>query len=169
CVLTKSNDDAAMLTGLLSQQGVQAKLIQSNDGFNLYNLYELRYFTDHIKSGTDSPLITEEEWATAKRELKTHFDKSSKKDLVNAVIRAFEEANTLKKYKSDWEAFLYESKAEDFINIDSEIVYVSTIHKAKGREFDNLYILLRGFTPRTDEEKRQFYVAITRVKSRLSI
>lgn len=169
CVLTKSNDDAAMLTGLLSQQGVQAKLIQSNDGFNLYNLYELRYCTDIIKSGTDSPLIAEEEWAAAKREVKTHFDKSSKKDLVNAVIRAFEEANTLKKYKSDWEAFLYESKAEDFINIDSEIVYVSTIHKAKGREFDNLYILLRGFTPRTDEEKRQFYVAITRVKSRLAI
>lgn len=169
CVLTKSNDDAAMLTGLLSQQGVHAKLIQSNDGFNLYNLYELRYFTDIIKSGTDSPLIAEEEWAAAKRELKTHFDNSSKKDLVNAVIRAFEEANTLKKYKSDWEAFLYESKAEDFINIDSEIVYVSTIHKAKGREFDNLYILLRGFIPRTDEEKRQFYVAITRVKSRLAI
>lgn len=169
CVLTKSNDDAAMLTGLLSQQGVQAKLIQSNDGFNLFNLYELRYFTDLIKSGTDSPLITEEEWATAKRELKTHFDKSSKKDLTNSVVRAFEDANPLKKYKSDWDAFLYESKVEDFINIDSEIVYVSTIHKAKGREFDNLYILLRGFIPRTDEEKRQLYVAITRVKSRLAI
>src|SRR5690606_4000317 len=53
--------------------------------------------------------------------------------------------------------------------IDTEVVYVSTIHKSKGREFDNLFILLRSFTPRTDEDKRQFYVAITRVKSLLSI
>jgi ATP-dependent DNA helicase RecQ len=58
---------------------------------------------------------------------------------------------------------------EDFLNVDSEMVYVSTIHKAKGKEFDNVYLLLKNFTPAADEDKRQLYVAITRAKTNLSI
>lgn len=169
CVLTKTNEDAMLLSGLLLQQGVQAKLIQSNDGFNLSNLYELRFFSDMINENTDSPLITDDDWADAKRRLNAHITASAKKDLANTAIKAFEEANTAKKYKSDWKAFLFESKVEDFLNIDSEVVYVSTIHKAKGKEFDNVYLLLKNFVPNTDEDKRQFYVAITRAKTNLSI
>ena len=48
-------------------------------------------------------------------------------------------------------------------------MYVSTIHKAKGKEFDNVYLLLKNFTPGTNEDKRQFYVAITRAKTNLYI
>lgn len=169
CVLTKTNEEAMALTGLLLQKGVQAKLIQSNDGFHLENLYELRYFSDIINAHSDGPMIPEEDWALAKRQLHSHMSVSSKKEFVNAVIKVFEEANTSKKYKSDWKSFLFESKIEDFLRIESEIVYVSTIHKAKGKEFDNVYLSLKDFTPNTDEEKRQFYVAITRAKSNLYI
>ncbi len=169
CVLTKTNEDALLLSGLLLQKGVQAKLIQSNDGFNLIDLYELRFFTDIINANADSPLITDDDWADAKRQLNQHIDTSSKKELANAVIKAFEDTNTAKKYKSDWKAFLFESKMEDFLSIDSEVVYISTIHKAKGKEFDNVYLLPGNFTPAVDEEKRQFYVAITRAKTNLSI
>lgn len=169
CVLTKTNEDAMLLSGLLLQQGVPAKLIQSNEEFNLTNLYELRFFSDMINEHTGSPLITDEDWEVAKHRLNVHIHTSAKKDLANAAIKAFEEANTAKKYKSDWKAFLFESKVEDFLDIDSEIVYVSTIHKAKGKEFDNVYLLLKNFVPASDEEKRQFYVAITRAKSNLSI
>lgn len=169
CVLTKTNEDAILLSGLLLQKGVQAKLIQSNDGFHLIDLYELRLFTDIINDNADSPLITDEDWADAKRQLNQQLNTSSKKELVNAAIKAFEETNTAKKYKSDWKAFLFESKVEDFLSIDSEVVYISTIHKAKGKEFDNVYVLLGNFTPADDEDKRQFYVAITRAKTNLSI
>ncbi|WP_026764550.1 RecQ family ATP-dependent DNA helicase [Sediminibacterium salmoneum] len=169
CVLTKTNEEALVLTSLLLQKGVQAKLIQSNDGFNLSNLYELRYFSEIINANTDSPIIFEEDWANAKQKLITHIKTSSKKELAISVIKTFEETNTIKKYKSDWRSLLFESKIEDFIKIDSEIVYVSTIHKAKGKEFDNVFLLLNNFMPQTDEDKRQLYVAITRVKSNLSI
>jgi ATP-dependent DNA helicase RecQ len=169
CVLTKTNEDAMLLSGVLLLQGVQARLIQSNDGFNLCNLYELRLFSDIINNNADSPLITDEDWADAKNRLNAHIHNSSKKHLANAAIKAFEDVNTAKKYKSDWKAFLFESKVEDFVSVDTEIVYVSTIHKAKGKEFNNVYLLLKNFTPGTDEEKRQFYVAITRAKSHLSI
>ncbi len=169
CVLTKTNEDAILLSGLLLQQGVQAKLVQSNDGFNLINLYELRLFSDMIYEHTDSPLVSDDDWADAKRRLNAHIANSSKKDLANAAIKAFEDANRAKKYKSDWKAFLFESNVEDFLTIDSEVAYVSTIHKAKGKEFENVYLLLKNFTPATDEEKRQFYVAITRAKTNLFI
>jgi ATP-dependent DNA helicase RecQ len=169
CILTKTNEDAMLLSGLLLQQGVPTKLIQSNDGFSLSNLYELRYFSDIINGNADHPLITDEDWENAKRQLNTHINASTKKDLVNAVIKAFEETNTVKKYKSDWKSFLFESKMEDFLMVDSELVYASTIHKAKGKEFDNVYLLLKNYAPDTDEDKRQFYVAITRAKSDLSI
>lgn len=169
CVLTKTNEEAMLLSGLLLQKGVQAKLIQSNDGFKLSNLYELRYFSDRLNDNEDSPLITDEDWVQAKRQLNTHINTSTKKELVIAVIKAFEDANTAKKYKSDWKSFLFESKVEDFLSVDSEFVYASTIHKAKGKEFDNVYLLLRTFTPDKDEDKRQFYVAITRAKTNLSV
>lgn len=169
CVLTKTNEEALLLSGLLVRHGLQAKLIQSNDGFNLSNLYELRFFSDMIDTHVDSPLVTDEDWNDAKRRLREHIQISAQKDLAYLVIKAFEEVNTARKYKSDWKAFLLESKVEDFLSIDTEVVYTSTIHKAKGKEFDNIYLLLQHFTPATDEDKRQFYVAITRAKSNLSI
>jgi ATP-dependent DNA helicase RecQ len=169
CVMTKTNEEAMLLSGLLLKQGVHARLIQSNDGFNLTNLYELRYFSEIINKDSDSPIISDDDWVSAKRELNRHINDSAKKDLINGVIKAFEDINTLKKYKSDWKAFLFESKIEDFLTIDSEIIYVSTIHKAKGKEFNNVFLLLNNFTADTDENKRQFYVAITRAKSNLSI
>ncbi|MFD2921312.1 RecQ family ATP-dependent DNA helicase [Terrimonas rubra] len=169
CVLTKTNEEAQLLCGLLLQQGMQAKLIQSNEGFNLSNLYELRYFSDMVHAHADNPLITDEDWADAKRRLQGHIQTSTQKDLALAAIQAFEAVNTAKKYKSDWKAFLLESKIEDFLSIDTEVVYASTIHKSKGKEFDNVYLLLQQFTPATDEDKRQIYVAITRAKTNLNI
>jgi ATP-dependent DNA helicase RecQ len=169
CVLTKTNEEAMLLSGLLLNQGLHARLIQSNDGFNLSNLYELRYFSDIIDSDSESPIISDDEWTSAKRQLNNHINGSSKKELANNVIKAFEDINTTRKYKSDWKSFLFESKVEDFITIDSELIYVSTIHKAKGKEFDNVFLLLKDFAPDKDENKRQFYVAITRAKQNLHI
>ena len=169
CVLTKTNEEANLLSGLLLQLGMHSKLIQSNDGFSLSNLYEIRYFSDLINKDDDSPMIGEEDWENAKLILKDHIDASPRKDIAYGVIKAFEDTNPVRKYKSDWKTFLYESKMEDFLHIDSEIIYVSTIHKAKGKEFDNIFLLLRNGTPETDEGKRLLYVAITRPKSNLFI
>ncbi len=169
CVLTRTNDEAALLTGLLVEQGLPAKLIQSNDGFSLLNLVELRVFSDLLEKGADTPLIPDDVWNDAKRQTIEIIDRSNKKDLANAIIKRFEEVNTQRKYKSDWKAFLFESQIEDFQPADSETILVATIHKAKGKEFDNVFLLLDKFSPDTDEAKRQFYVAATRAKSVLHI
>ncbi len=49
------------------------------------------------------------------------------------------------------------------------VVTVSTIHKAKGREFDNVYMLLNEVDSSTEERKRVLYVGMTRAKKALYI
>lgn len=167
CLLTKTNEEAMLLTGLLQKQGIQAKLIQSNDGFHLYNLYELRYFSDLVLKGEESSVIHFETWTEAIQKLTTHAAKSNKLELALSMIKEFESINERRKYKSDWKSFLIESKIEDFIKANTDTIYVSTIHKAKGKEFDNVFILLNRFQPDTDENRRQLYVAMTRAKTNL--
>jgi ATP-dependent DNA helicase RecQ len=48
-------------------------------------------------------------------------------------------------------------------------VLVSTMHKAKGKEFDHVFLLLRNYPLRAEANKRVVYVAITRAKQSLHI
>ncbi|MBX9784230.1 MAG: RecQ family ATP-dependent DNA helicase [Chitinophagaceae bacterium] len=169
CVLTKTNDEALQITGLLLKNGMQAKLIQSNDGFSLQNLLEVRFLLNEINTGDDIKIISDEVWAKAKSEMRKKFQQSSKLEVCNNLIQQFEDSNSNKKYKSDLEVFVRESKLEDFYNENGETIFVSTIHKAKGKEFDNVFIMLENFNPETDEAKRQLYVAMTRAKRNLTI
>jgi ATP-dependent DNA helicase RecQ len=168
CILTKTNEEAALITGLLLKYNIPAKLIQSNENFHLNNIVELRYFSDQILAG-DLPIINDGDWSTALQNFRNQFRRSTKFELILTVIDQFELANPARKYKSDWKVFLNESRIEDFISVDGETIYVSTIHKAKGKEFDNVFILLDNFQWNTEEAKRQFYVAITRAKNNLCI
>lgn len=169
CVLTKTNDEALQITGLLLKNNIQAKLIQSNDGFSLYNLEEVRYFLSRLNQNDDIFIISDESWINAKRELLSKFRNSNKLEICNNIIRDFETTNPKKKYKSDLDVFIRESKLEDFFNENGEIIFVSTIHKAKGKEFDNVFLMLDNFNAETDEAKRQLYVAMTRAKQNLTI
>jgi ATP-dependent DNA helicase RecQ len=157
------------VAGLLQRHQMPAKLIQSNDGFSLYNLYEIRYFLDNLNLSDDSYTINKEVWAAATRLLKERFGRSDKLDLCLRLLKDFETTNSTQKYRSDLDTFIRESRLEDFAGGDNDTILVSTIHKAKGKEFDNLFLLLDGFTTETDEKKRQLYVAMTRAKNNLTI
>lgn len=169
CVLTKTNDEALQITGLLLKNGMQAKLIQTNDGFGLQNLSEIRFLLNEINIGDDVKIISDDVWTNAKGEMRKKFQQSSKLEVCNNLIKQFEESNSKKKYKSDLEVFIRESKLEDFYNENGETIFVSTIHKAKGKEFDNVFIMLDNFNAANDEAKRQIYVAMTRAKHNLTI
>lgn len=169
CVLTKTNTEALHITGLLLNKGMQAKLIQTNDEFSLFNLLEIRCFLDLLGMEEDVFIIDDGAWENAKRELKNKFRTSTNLELCINLIRDFEAVNTEKKYKSDLEVFIRESKLEDFFNERGETVFVSTIHKAKGKEFDNVFLMLENFNADSDEAKRLLYVAMTRAKQNLIV
>jgi len=169
CVLTKTNEEASQITGLLLKTGMQAKLIQTNDNFSLYNLAEVRFFLNELKLTNDVFVLSDEIWDDAKRALKNKFQQSSKIEICNNIVKDFEVTNPKKKYKSDLEVFIRESKLEDFFDENGETIFVSTIHKAKGKEFDNVFLMLENIDPATDETKRLLYVAMTRAKENLYI
>lgn len=169
CVLTKTNDEALQVTGLLLKKGMHAELIQTNDGFNLYNIAEIRFFLDALNQEDDVFTISDQVWEHAKRELINNFRSSTRLDSCFKLIKDFETTNPKTKYKSDLEVFIRESRLEDFFSENGETVFVSTIHKAKGKEFDNVFLLLENFNVSGDQEKRQLYVAMTRAKNNLTI
>ena len=168
CVLTATNDEALRIMGLLTRQGIPAKLIQSNDGFDLYDIAEIRYFIKRLGSMERSPVIDDEIWEQAKEKLSETYSDSACLPLCIRILDTFAEVSK-KKFRSDFSEFLHESHIEDFISTSGDTVLVSTIHKSKGREFDSVYMMLNNYDFSEDANKRAVYVGMTRAKSRLSI
>lgn len=169
CILTTTNDEALQIEGLLKNNNISAKLIQSNDNFHLYDLKEIRYFLDQLDFSIDKYIISDQNWRTAKLQLKNEFKVSPNFEICVNLIKDFELTHPKKKYQSDVEIFIRESKIEDFINSKVETILISTIHKAKGKEFDNVFMVLSNFNPNEDKRKRQLYVGMTRAKNNLTI
>ncbi len=168
-VLTKTNDEALHITGLLLKNGFPAKLIQSHDGFSLYNLLEIRTFIEDLEIGQETATISIEAWNNAKRLFAKKYKHSANYDFCKNLFIDFQETNPKVKYTSDFEIFIKESKLEDFVTQKGETIIVSTIHKAKGKEFDNVFLMLDNFSVDSDYSKRQLYVAMTRAKQNLNI
>ena len=168
CVLTKTNDEALLVLGLLVREGYNAKLIQSNDGFNLPDLAELRFFIDSINRERGLPVIPDDVWASSIERLRDEFSGS---ECLTPCLELLEEFDRISKvkYRTDLEQFILESKLEDVFDYGGDEIIVSTIHKAKGREFDSVYMLLDDYYCGTDEKKRQLYVGMTRAKENLYI
>ena len=168
CLLTSTNDEAAQATGLLNKLGIRARLIQSTDGFHFYNLMEIRYFLKQIENKIASPLISNELWDEAKQKTIDKYKDSSCLEYVINFFSTFEKTNKIK-YRSDLNEFLFESKLEDFCGDGDATIFVSTIHKAKGREFDTVYMLLNHQEAVREEDIRKLYVGLTRAKNSLHI
>lgn len=168
-VLTKTNEEALKIAGLLRHHRLPVRLIQSNEGFNLLQLYEIRYFIQQLKLPVGVSSILPQIWENAKRQLKDNFAKSSKLDLILHLFSEFEIIYPKTRFFSDFQSYVGESKMEDFYSTFSENILVSTIHKAKGKEFDQVFLLHQQTEPRESSEKRLLYVGMTRAKSLLSI
>ncbi len=169
CVLTVTNEEALRVCTLLNKRSIRARLIQSLHGFRLSNLAEIRFFLKMIDRKLRSAVISNEIWENAKCSLNEYFRESECLGNCNNLISDFEETHTYSKYRTDLEEFINQSNYEDFYTDELDAVYVSTIHKAKGREFDNVYMLLNNFTLDGGAESRKLYVGMTRAKNALYI
>ncbi|MDO5531606.1 RecQ family ATP-dependent DNA helicase [Sutterella sp.] len=166
CVLTQLNDEAEEVLSLLLDRNVPARLIQSLDGFHLPDLAEIRHFLRLLESA--GPVISGNFWEKAVDRLETIYAASPCMEILRNLIREFRETHD-ELYRSDLEGFINESNYEDFYSIGRGMVEVSTIHKAKGREFGTVHLLLSGVSDLTDEDRRKIYVGMTRAKNALYI
>jgi len=168
CVLTQTNEEAVILMALLRKHGVNSKLIQSMDGLRFWNMAEIRYFLRYIDKRIKTPLIAEELWEEAKHTTFSAYDRSLSLAYVKRCVELFEQTNKTK-YFSDFKEFVFESSVEDFCDVSGTEIVVSTIHKAKGREFDNVYMLISDNYSKDAHLLRRYYVGMTRAKNRLFV
>lgn len=139
------------------------------DGIRFWNLAEIRYFLKVIDKSTHTPLIPDELWESAKQSTYKLYSNSESLTYIKNCITQFESTNRIK-YYSDFKEYVFESSIEDFEDYSDSDVIVSTIHKSKGREFDDVYMLINGGGYTKDDQLiRKYYVAITRAKKRLFI
>lgn len=168
CVLTQTNEEAVIMVALLRKHNLKSKLIQSMDGFRFWNMAEVRFFLKCIEAETHTPLIADEVWEKSKQRTYSAYADSASLCYLEQCVKLFEETNKAK-YLTDFKEYIFESSAEDFCDLQNADVVVSTIHKSKGMEFDDVYMLISEPRQLTDEVLRRYYVGITRAKQRLFI
>lgn len=167
-VLTHTNEEAVILVALLRKHGLRSKLIQSMDGFRFWNMAEVRLFLKYIERDTHTPIVTDEVWNEAKRKTFQAYATSSSLPYLKRCIELFEKINKAK-YLTDFKELVFESTTEDFCDTSDADVVVSTIHKSKGCEFDDVYMLVSQPQHVTDSGMRSYYVGMTRARKRLFI
>ena len=170
-ILTQTNEEAVIMLALLHSHGIKAKLVQSMDGLRFWNLAEVRYFLKKIDQGikaTKSPIIPDDIWEAAKQLTFQKYATSQALPYLRRSLQIFEQTNRAK-YYSDLKEFVFESSVEDFCDISKSDIVVSTIHKAKGHEFDHVLMLITHPEHPTDDILRRYYVGITRAKRTLTI
>jgi len=165
-VLAHTNEEVSALYSALYDQGIQARYLLDRGGFRLRNLEEIDYVDFHLKQLCgDDHRIDEEYFEIVWEKSKRRFQGSLHLKLLKQVIDGFRKEYDAY-YLSLWESYLDEITFEDFSN--SARVTVSTMHKAKGKEFDTVIVVIH---PRhiDDELLRLYYVAVTRAKKELII
>ena len=163
-ILTRTNEETMLVAYELEQRGLHATIVQSMGGFCFGNLAEIRYFLKQL--GQDEISISYEKWHEAKKRTLETYSSST---CLNAIKHFFADFEATRQvyYRSDLREFIFESYIEDFIAADDKSVFVSTIHKAKGREFDTVYLLSPVPDGRDINDMRAYYVGLTRAKRNL--
>ncbi len=166
CILLRTNEEAALMASLLNYHGLKAFLVQSTDGFSLPSLLEIRTFLSWI--GNEQAKISEETWNELLARFRQTFSESPNYAACRQLFHVFGKT-VQQKYRSDLETFLYESNVQDFLTGGRKAIWVSTIHRAKGREYDSVYMGLEAWDYDGQEALRAMYVGMTRARHHLTI
>lgn len=164
-VLTRTNEETLQIAYELEQLGIHTTVAQSMGGFRFCNLAEVRYFLKHLASAGDIS-IAREKWQEAKNRTIEAYATSKCLGVMRHFFADFEATHKVY-YRSDLQEFILESNIEDFITADGQSIFVSTIHKSKGREFDTVYLMSPVPDGSKVEEMRSYYVGLTRAKRNL--
>lgn len=163
-ILTRTNEETMQVAYELERRSLHATVAQSMGGFRFGNLAEVRYFLKQLDRNEIS--ISKEKWQEAKQRTLETYASSTCLNVIKHFFADFEATRQVY-YRSDLREFIFESNIEDFIAADDQSVFVSTIHKAKGREFDNVYLLSPVPDGRDINDMRAYYVGLTRAKRNL--
>jgi ATP-dependent DNA helicase RecQ len=169
-ILTHNNDDALTLKSLLKKYNIDSKLILDKQKFKWCDLFEIREFDNAILNNlsNDNNILTEEVINKAYKEI-SYLSQSKNfyciKELINYIRN--KENFTYEAWRS-----LLDDLDDEFCNLSTSRIIISTIHKSKGKEFDNVIIMDKDSPYNKTLNNnliRRYYVGITRAKKNLFI
>lgn len=171
-ILAHENEQVLDMYSILKQDDtLDVSYLLKNEGFHLYMLDEICTFNQYLESNLDADdnIISQKLFDNAKEFLKKEYAKSSKLNLALKHISEFEDKHDLLTM-SFWNNYTYEVFAGALSSNNSKIV-VATIHRAKGKEFDEVHVVLQNHHHQDslDYFYRLYYVALSRAKSLLHI
>jgi ATP-dependent DNA helicase RecQ len=169
-VLTRTNSEALMAASLLMERGVKARYVGGSDGFGTGRLRELRRFMHLLRAQyPQAGIVPKELWSEVRGQFLSEMAISPLAEDLRDLFALFDERYQQRYDTGEWAAFLREIRISDAVRGEDRTVLVSTMHKAKGREFDNVFVLLDEQPMVREEDKRLLYVACTRAKERLVV
>lgn len=163
-ILCKTNESVLTMYSILKEKKINVRYLTDKKGFRLGQLVELQDFLNEWKrSSFDEASIL----------INERYKKSSNLLLAQKVIERFVEEvifenNTPEYLAKEFEDYLLSIEFDEF-ELSKAKVIVSTMHKAKGKEFDTVYVLVDNDFIKNDYDRRLLYVAITRAKENLYI
>lgn len=174
-LLLRSNDEVLRAQYALAKAGIKAGYILDKEGFEVGDLVELWEFLECLKNGLDihqaHKKICEiykdsQNLELFKRALKL-FAREYRADLDYA--KSVDTNLGASVVASDFEKFLAELKFEEIEEAKGKVI-ISTMHKAKGKEFDIVFVGVRkDFRFSEIAERRLLYVVFSRAKQKLFI
>ena len=165
-ILTRNNGEAEWVSALLHAKNIKHNLLRSVSPRPSFNRWIADMFWDYRE-----PRISRDAFIE-RYMIQLNADEQSAAEIYDALISSLTiKSNGDNDYFELREFIQVLKRGHDLspllTNVPCSKLTVSTIHKAKGREFDHVY-LLSGFTPSNEntEEARVWYVGSTRPKSR---
>lgn len=167
-ILLRSNEEVLRYHSVLNEYGIKASYLLEKEGFRLGNLIELRVFLEFLRKNN---------FEYAYELTKKKYFKSSNFNILYEAVEKFKKEyedkfvdysqEAIAKYFED---YLKEIEFSDFESTKSKVI-ISTMHKAKGKEFDSVFICIdEDFISKEYEyDIRLLYVALTRAKTALHI
>ena len=162
-LLVEKNEEALWMVSRIQSKGFKTRLIAGLEGFKVSQLYEIRLFTNWLKKQSNG-LILEVDWTKAIDQFKDQFHNVHHFENCIRLFSLFDLNYPEEKLHQDWLEFSREIKFEDVVAKDESKILVSTIHKVKGKEFDNVWFMHNGVF-----DERENYVACSRAKNSLRI
>lgn len=181
-LLLRNNDEVLSAQYELENLGIKTACLLERDKFEAGDLIELWEFLELLKKGIDKEI--------AQAKICQKYAKSSNLVYFNRALEVFEreyeedlafiktqkstDGTRLKDFGNkllakDFETFLSELKFEEIKQTKAKVI-IATMHKAKGKEFDIVFVgIKRDFAFSDSSEKRLLYVAFSRAKKQLHI
>ena len=163
-ILCRTNQAVLTMYSILKAKGINVKYLTAKDGFRLGQLVELQDFLEKWKkSSFDEAFI----W------INESYKESTNLPLSRKVIERFVNETNFESGSSEFlttafEEYLYDIGFDEFESTKAKVI-VSTMHKAKGKEFDSVYLMVENNFIQDDYQRRLLFVAITRAKQNLYI